>query len=305
MKTTDNSLRGKIFGLCVALGVMICQVSQVGAVVYTLKDVNSKVLIDPQTQAGMHNWIVDDCSVAMQKQWFWYRLGWGGPETSLDVLPFLGPVLTDRNPFTDPAWDTFAIKYLGPGFDLEFTTSLLGGNWGSGRADIVEQIRISNTSPGPIEFHFFQYADFDLGQPFIPNKAIPVADDDRVIIKLDPVTGLPTEVVQWDPTIRVSEAVRIQEAVLTPDANLAEAAFFPMTLVMLNDPGSYNLNNALAAGPGDVTWAFQWIFTIDPGKSVLISKDKIVLIPEPPAWALGALALLGFGVVRGWAGRRR
>jgi len=284
--------------LHMAIFALAFQVVQGGAAVYTLSDVNSQVFIDPQTQAGMHNWIVDNQPVAMQKQWFWYRVGPGGPETSVDVLPFVGPILTDRNPFTDPSLDTFAIKYQGAQFDIEFTASLQGGVTNSGRADITEQIKISNTTGYPLEFHFFEYADFDLGQLFVANKAVPLPDDDLVLIKLDQVTGLPTEVVQWDASMRVTETI------ITPDASLAEAAFFSFTLVKLNNAVADNLNNVLVAGPGDVTWAFQWDFMIDPYGSVQISKDKSV-VPEPPAWSLVALGLFGYGVLRRWVNRRK
>jgi hypothetical protein len=277
-------------GLQAVIAALAFHVSQSGAQIL-LRDVNSQVFIDPTTQAGMYNWIVDGLPVAMQKQWFWYRVGPAGPERSLDTLPFLGPVLTDRNPFTDPSLDTFAIKYLGGQFNLELTASLQGGAPGSGWADITEQIKISNLSAvDPLEFHFFQYVDFDLGQPFIPGKVVPIADDDMVQIKLDQVTGRPTEVVQWDSGARVTETI------ITPDANLAEAAFFNLTLLKLNDGVADNLNNSLGPlGPGDVTWAFQWDFNIAPLGSVQISKDKIVVVPEPGAWSfmgLGFLALL-------------
>jgi hypothetical protein len=56
-------------------------------------------------------------------------------------------------------------------------------------------------------------------------------------------------------------------------------------------------------GPGDVTWAYQWIVVLDPGESFLISKDKRItggtpdrgpFVPEPASLAIwGGLSVLG------------
>jgi hypothetical protein len=275
--------------------MVVFQAVQSGAAPFQLGDVNSTLMVDPLAQAGMFNWVVDGRPVAMQQQWFWFRVGPAGPERSVDVLPAAGPVLTDRNPFTDQRIDTFAIKYFGAQFTIELTASLQGGIWGSRQADITEQIKIQNTSlVDPLEFHFFQYADFDLGQAFIPNKQVPLFDDDLVKVKLDQVTGLPTEVIQWDPSARVTETI------ITPDAQLAEAALFNLTFLKLNNGVSDNLAGTLAAGPGDVTWAFQWDFILAPNTSVQISKDKMVIVPEPTACALFVSGLM----VCAAAGRR-
>lgn len=54
---------------------------------------------------------------------------------------------------------------------------------------------------------------------------------------------------------------------------------------------------SLALGPGNVTWAYQWDTTIQPGSTFIISKDKrlsgITPIPEPGTAVLLATAGLG------------
>jgi len=82
-------------------------------------------------------------------------------------------------------------------------------------------------------------------------------------------------------------------------ANYGEAAVYGQTLSELNSASYYTLNDNASAGPGDVTWAFQWNTTIDPGATFNITKDKglsIQLVPEPSTVALIALGMGALGL---------
>ena len=70
-----------------------------------------------------------------------------------------------------------------------------------------------------------------------------------------------------------------------------EAANVPATLVRLNDGLPTTLNDNGGPVSGDVNWAFQWDFTLDPNHSFIISKDKTLVVPEPTA-----LVLLGMSI---------
>jgi hypothetical protein len=94
----------------------------------------------------------------------------------------------------------------------------------------------------------------------------------------------------------------VQETVHTPVAAHQEAEPFPVTINKLdNGVNPVTLADDSGAGPGDITWAYQWTPNIGVGGSYIISKDMAatVVVPEP-----GALALLSVGLV-GLIRRRR
>ena len=110
---------------------------------------------------------------------------------------------------------------------------------------------------------------------------------------------LPDTADQWDT------AATVTETDVSPDPNRYEANSYPIRLTDLQDGDLDDLNNTI--GPlsaSNVTWAFQWDVTLaaDPdgaggaeGGSLLISKDKYLVIPEPATLALllaGGLVLL-------------
>ncbi len=232
-----------------------------------LFDRNSSVTIVPNSQAGMNQWLVDGVSV-LNQQWFWFRVGTSGGQSSLDTLP-LQYVLSDTNPFTDPRLDTFSALYTGAGFTIEVKFTLDGSVPGSGTADLAEQIDISNTSAAPLDFHFFQYCDFNLSLA-------------------DTAQYLNSNTVQ-----QAGGSALVTETVFTPAPSHREAALAPTLLNLLNGGLPATLNDNLNAGPGDAEWANEWDATIGVGQSLLISKDKHVVVPEPTGLALTVLGLGG------------
>src|ERR1700724_3769805 len=61
-----------------------------------LTDKNSSATIDPSLQSGMSNWTVNGVNQLAQ-QWFWFRLGSTGPESSINTLPLLSATASDTN----------------------------------------------------------------------------------------------------------------------------------------------------------------------------------------------------------------
>ena len=241
---------------------------------YTLTDGNSQAQIDPSTQLGTYSWTVDGQDQLYQ-QWFWYRVGTVNPESSIDTISTPTVSSTAANNLTT--------TYANNSFSIKVLYTLQGGAAGSGVADMSEQITINNTSGASLNFHFFQYVDFDLaGDP--PNDTVQLGKN---------LSGLFNEARQTDGLRALSETVD------TPGANHAEANVYPNTLNKLNDGAPTVLSdNAGPVGPDNVTWAFQWDINLTAsgtGSSFVIGKQKhldVGQVPEPSALAIIALGLI-------------
>ncbi len=256
------------------LFMLVLGLGSAWATTVTLTDHNSSLVVDLSSQAGAYAWSVDGVSQLYQ-QWFWYRVG------DVAQQPISNLTLSG---YSQPFPAVVTANYAGEGFDLTVRYILLGGSEGSGTADIAEQIRISNTTGSALDFHFYQYSDFDLGgTPYGQSVEIMETPADQAL-----QTNLGGGI--------------LSETVITPTATHFEAAFYPYTLVRLNSGVPITLNDVRTAGPGDVTWAFEWDTTIAGHGSFIISKDKHIAttpVPEP-----ASLLLIGGGLL-GLAGFRR
>jgi hypothetical protein len=251
--------------VCVGLSGPFLQSSFAGS--FTLVDDNSSVAFDTSSPGNAMSWQIDGVN-QLHQQAFWYRVG-NTAEQSVHLLPIATEKATDTN--VDPNFDTLFVRYLGTGFHIDVRYALDGGLAGSRASDMAEQISIANIGTAPLDFHFFQYNDFDLNGTF--------SGDSAVFTNAN--------------TVQQSEgALSISETVITPVPSHREIAFYSTTLDKLNDGGPTTLSDTSVVGAGDVTWAFQWDFVLPSGGTFQISKDKHVSgVPEPTA-----MALLGIGV---------
>ena len=234
---------------------------------FSLSDDNSSVSFDLASTTGMYGWVVDTVT-HLEKQWFWYRTGAVGDESPISSLTLSNSGATDSN--FDSNFDTVYAKYTGTGFTLELRVSLDGGATGTHYSTLAEQVTIKNTSLANLDFHLFQYTDFNLGG---------TANDDAIQI----IGVLPDTIYQ-------SDAMYTGDTVVVQKADYYQAGGAAPLLALFSDGLTTTLGNIAVAGPGsDVAWALQWDGVIKPGKTYQVVIGKTIT-PEP-----ATLALLGLG----------
>jgi len=259
------------FALCTVAACVMTLAGSATADLITLEDGNSSVEVDTGSSVGMNAWNVDGVDNAVQ-QWFWYRSGAAGGESSLDTLT--QTFINTSNTNQDPGIDALSVTYAGLGFEIELLYTLRGGQNGSGVSDINEQIIIRNTGGGLLDFHFFQYSDFNLGG---------TADDGVEILGGNTAS-------QWD----LASGSTINETVVTPSPDHVQVAAAGEILAELGNGSPTTLSGATGPIMGDVTWAFQWDAFLAPGESFIIGKQKSIMsIPGPSALAVIGLAAMG------------
>ncbi|MCY2929830.1 MAG: PEP-CTERM sorting domain-containing protein [Planctomycetota bacterium] len=258
-----------------------------GAAVATLADANATVSVALDgPNAGMNGWTINGIS-QLAKQWFSYRIGSTDPEASVDTLGGLFYGLSDTN--YDGNSETLYVRYAGAMLKAELTFTLTGSNPGNPRSDIGESIRLTNLTPQPMDLHFFQHCDLDLGGTVL---------DQSVRI----VGGNTAQ--QTDAGMYASETVLMPLPSHLQVESVPDAVDMKGTVKWFNDALPTILNDSAGPlGPGDLSWAFQWDFPLgpagSPSASVLISKDKLI-VPEPATLSL--LALGGAAIL--WRKRR-
>jgi hypothetical protein len=286
------------YGLTLAVLTGLVAVAAAPAPAYTypgfvLQDDNSLVAV--HFSNGVERWDVDDTPhLGVEDdealQWFWYRIGPAGAERQVNptnlTFDAAASQATDGN--GDGWHDSAYLLYhdaLGR-FDVEVTVTLDGGPDGSDQSDLAEQVTVTNTGLDPLDLHFFQYADFDLGG----------TPDDDEILYIGRATGDVDEVM----VVKQADGERMLIAADVASVALAhsEANAGGVLRLELDDADADVLNDVSTAS-GNVEWAGQWDVELAPGEALQLSKDKMI-VPEP-----ATLALLGGGAAAVLLLRRR
>lgn len=258
------------------LGLTGALVRQSPGALFTLVDNNSSIEVDTNASTNSYGWMVDNVTHLFEQS-FWYRVG-NAAESSLNSVADKQTNASDTN--FNPGLDTLNVRYTVAGsFRVDVSYSLVGSSPGSGTSVITENVTILNLSAGTLDFHFFQYSDFDLaGTP---------GGDVASFTNLNAVR-------------QADGAAAFSETVATTVPHHREIAIWPTTLNKLTDGLPTTLSDTpigLQIGPDDLTWAYQWDFAIPVGGSVNIGIAKnIDSIPEPATFALAATSALGLGL---------
>lgn len=269
--------------MSVLVGVCAVMAAPAAGGIMDLADDNS--LVSVSTTAGVLDWIVDGTE-QLSRQWFWYRIG-DDPEVPITLLAVDAGVTGATDTNSDGLDDVAYVLYHGAGFDVGVKVSLDGGPVGTTHSDVAEQVTVTNISQAdPLDFHFFQFANFDLGGTTLGDEVVHLGNgaQGRYAFNAEQVDD------EW--TLRVAE-------VATETMDHCEANTYAALNVKLNNGVADDLSDAERAGPGNVAWAYQWDFVLEPGEAFMLSKDKMIT-PEP-----ATLALLGGGAAMALLLRRR
>lgn len=260
-------LRQAALGALLAFAGAFLSVGTAGAQTVTLSDPGTTATVQlTGSGAGMNSWSVLNQN-QLNLQWFYYSIN-GGTAQSIDSLGLLSD--------SQGANNNLNVTYGNSQLSINVQYSLLGGGNGSGDADITETIAVNNLSGSGFNIDLYEYSNFNLLQS--PNTVTIFGDGNG----------------GYNYVQQTSGATAITEGIISPSANYAEAAAVPSTLNSITTVPNYQLNDNLTAGPGNVTWAFEWSQSVGAGQNLDIFKDKslsIAPVPEPASIALIALGL--------------
>lgn len=260
-------------------GFSLLAVAQLNAADILMSHKNATVGVN--TNGTVASWTIDGVN-QLSGQSLFYRVGSMGGESLLSGISGTPSVSFNQVPNIISSLD---ITYANAAYSVRTLFQLSGSTAGSGKANFNQTLTIQNLSGAPLDFHFFQYSNFDLGG---------VTSGQTAAVNFDSLLQ-PYKIVQTDGVRTVTETVNVN----TAPVGHYQTSLVGNALASLIDINPTTLNDVLATGPGDVEFAYQWDVVLGANETLTISK-LLGIVPEPTT---ATLALLGLGM--GLAARRK
>ncbi len=243
---------------------------------FTLTDNNSEIRVDDRN--GITIWYVDGSPDNVFLSNYYYRIGPTGNES-----PFFDGLGTPT--VTQPTDNQLELTYTGTQLQAVVNYELLGGDLGSSRSFIDKSVTLTNLSGQNLDFHLFDYSDFDIKFDQANQKDQAIALDFGTII-LNSATKPLSILTQVSPTpshYEIADFVTLYNKFFNDLDG-------PTTL-----PDNPSLNVPFPIPPSDNAFAFQWDFNLNAGESVTFnSQFNYAPVPEPSSlFSLISLGIFG------------
>ncbi len=224
---------------------------------------NSVVRIDPYTQAGVYDWLVDGSDQITQNS-YWFRIGDSGPASPISSI---GSVSVNHT--IDSA---ATVIYSGSTFDLQITYTLIGADPGSGTSDLAQTVLLKNKTGSKLDLHLFEYANLDLSGTASGDSAAHTSA---------------THITQQDGKTTSELGVQVLP-------NHWEIASDGGIINRMTSATFRNLSDSSSPASGNVDFAYQWDLSLARYSSLSISQDDLLAgaaVPEP-----GSIVVLAGGI---------
>jgi large repetitive protein len=254
-----------------------------GATSYGFSDENSQASVDLDGGTGLNSYAVDGVG-QLNRQWFYYRIGTGGAESPINSLS--APTVTPR-----AGGDGLDVVYSDSTIQVTISYWVEGGTPGSGLSLMHADWAVLNLTASALDFHFFQYSDFDLGGSS--------TDQSVTFSKVGPPF--------WNRATQTDGSLILTNSFLNTKAiSRVQVGDAAMILASLTDGSttilSVSSGTSTTAGPGNLAFAAQWDFSLGAAGSSTQSGGNNELwglvVPEPSALALVSCGMAALGYLR-------
>lgn len=243
----------------------------------TISDVNSSIGLNITNgtfgNAGVTSWVVDGVD-QLNRQWLYYRVGPVGAESSIETIG--APVVTGLGA------NYVEVLYANSSYGVKFSYTLGGNPVGTGKSGATLGINVINYQASPLDFHLFQYSDFDLNGGASPDSVTFL----KAVGKFN--RAAQTSGAAW--MTNTFSGVGIPNPTPKVEAGLNNVSLAGLTDLVASDYAS----SATNSGPGNVTYAMQWDLSLAAGTGFSLAETISMQVPEPSSFAIIATAIVSF-----------